>query len=72
MITDCDQENVIKNKQSNSLICIWISRDPYSDKSMLDCSLDQSQVNFFLRNFKLKIYSENLFSCLNPKNKINL
>jgi hypothetical protein len=49
MITDCDQENVIKNKQFNSLICIWISRDPYSDKSMLDCSLDQSQVNIFIQ-----------------------
>ena len=26
------------------LICVWISRDPYSDKSMIDYSLDQSQV----------------------------
>lgn len=44
MHTDSDQENFIKNKQLNSLICVWISRDPYSDKSMLDYSLDQSQM----------------------------
>ena len=42
MNIDCDQP--IRN-----LICVWISRDPYSDKSILDYSLDQSQVllNFF-------------------------
>ncbi len=44
MNTDFDQENFIKPK---NLICIWISRDPYSDKSILDYSLDQSQVIFF-------------------------
>lgn len=43
MNADFDQENFIKPK---NLICIWISRDPYSDKSILDYSLDQSQVIF--------------------------
>lgn len=34
------------NNRLDSLICVWISRDPYSDKSMLDFSIDQSMVNF--------------------------
>jgi serine/threonine protein kinase len=29
-------------QQNNELICVWISRDPYSDKSIIDYSLDQS------------------------------
>lgn len=30
------------NEANKDLICIWISRDPYSDKSILDYSMDQS------------------------------
>ena len=36
-----------------NLICIWISRDPYSDKSIMECSLDQSQLSFKMNSMKL-------------------
>lgn len=29
---------------NEEIICVWISRDPYSDKSIIDCSVDQSMV----------------------------
>lgn len=31
---------------SDDLIGVWISRDPYSDKSIIDCSIDQSMVRY--------------------------
>lgn len=44
------RKNVKINKDledQDELICVWVCRDPYSDKSIIDCSLDQSQVNYF-------------------------
>lgn len=35
----------IANESDDHLICVWISRDPYADRSMLECSMDQSQVS---------------------------
>jgi PAS domain-containing serine/threonine kinase len=50
--TDKENENDKENEHSsikanlnNNLICIWVSRDPYSDKPTMDCStLDQSHL----------------------------
>lgn len=33
-----------ENDSGNDLICVWVCRDPYSDKSIIECSMDQSQV----------------------------
>lgn len=37
-----------EDETDTSLICVWISRDPYSDKSIIDISMDQSQVNILM------------------------
>jgi hypothetical protein len=34
------------NEKNSDLICVWISRDPYSDKSILDFSMEQSVLTF--------------------------
>jgi hypothetical protein len=41
---DKENANGIEGDLPQDLICVWISRDPYSDKSIIDYSLDQSQV----------------------------
>ena len=42
-----DKENVeSEQQQQQDLICVWVSRDPYSDKSIMDHSLDQSLHHF--------------------------
>ncbi|CAF0712521.1 unnamed protein product [Brachionus calyciflorus] len=35
-----------ESNESEDLICVWVCRDPYSDKSIIDCSqMDQSQLH---------------------------
>jgi tRNA A-37 threonylcarbamoyl transferase component Bud32 len=38
-------EKKLQSNRANNLICIWLSRDPYSDKSIMECSLDQSNLS---------------------------
>ena len=38
-------EKKLQSNKANNLICIWLSRDPYSDKSIMECSLDQSNLS---------------------------
>ncbi len=55
-----DKENKFQsnNNKTSSLICLWLSRDPYSDKSIMECSLDQSNLSQsanLLRGSNLKL-----------------
>jgi hypothetical protein len=41
------------NKSHRDLLCIWISRDPFIEKSMFECSiLDHSNVSLLFIFFK--------------------
>ena len=42
---DLDRNKENQSIKTNSLIYIWLSRDPYSDKSIMECSLDQSNLS---------------------------
>ena len=43
------------NGKSKDLICVWISRDPFSDKSIMDYSMEQQSVScpFLMKIFYL-------------------
>ncbi len=51
-----EAESGQEKEKMKSLIFVWISRDPYADKSLLDYSLDQSQVSFSF-SIATKIYN---------------
>ena len=45
------QRKIIEVSNDKNLVCIWICKDPETDKSMMEHSFDQSQVRFFLLSF---------------------
>ena len=49
------QRKIIEISKDKSLVCIWICKDPETDKSMMEHSFDQSQVTLFfqMRSFFL-------------------
>lgn len=57
--------NLNANEANKDLICVWISRDPYSDKSILDYSMDQSVklfLKFIVYRHELSTIKNNLFT----------